>query len=148
MADDAGITAQQREFLDWLLTPEAERVGDDACSQNAWATQRGMAASTLHRWKNDPRFIREWEQAYVEVQTKPDRIAKVLDTLYVQATGGGKDAVAAASKWLDWMQKLAPPKPIDRGAATEASKMSTEALVDELRDLIESLDPDDEEGDD
>lgn len=119
----------QSKFLDWLLTLPSER---DLSTQKAWAEAHGLSPTTLHEWKRDRRFRREWEDRAAAKNIGVDRVQGILDSLY---EAGMKGDVQAAKMWLTHVYQLMPPKQVERDA--DVADLSDEDLMAEVRELME-----------
>ena len=100
-----GYSAAQKrreEYLEWLLTPEAERVPS---TKVKLAEQLGISTETLRNYQSDPWFQREYALRGRSL-LRVERAGTILDSLYTQAKDPDNPrSVQAAKVLLDWMSK-------------------------------------------
>ena len=102
-------SVEKQRFLEWLLTPVAERV---PAKMDDLADELGLSRRTLTKWKTeDKEFMEAWEARYLATIGSPDRKQTLLDTLYKT----GKDAddpkhVQAVKAYFDIVEGLRPQK--------------------------------------
>lgn len=118
------------EFLDWLLSDP--RI---PATQYEWAEEHDMHPDSLTRIKRDPRFIKEWEKRAAEKNISVDRVQRVVDALFQQATIGGD--VKAAQLYLQYIDRFTPKSRVVIEDRT-LSDMSDEELAREVAELTES----------
>jgi hypothetical protein len=119
------------EFLDWLLTDPRQ-----PSSQYAWAAEHGLHDDTPRRWKNDKRFIREWERRARELDISIDRVQQVVNQLFRNAitSDNAKDQLA----YLQYVDRFTP-RQILLVEGDETKGMSDEALAAELAATLPEL---------
>ena len=117
----------QSEFLDWLLSDV--RIPS---SQDTWGEQHGVNERTVRRWKQDPRFIKLWEQRITEKNVGPERVSRILDVLYEAAEKGD---VKAATEYMKYVDRILPPKKVER-EPEDLELWSDEELAEVARALV------------
>lgn len=116
-------------FLDWLLDGE----GRVPSTQKDWAELNGVAASTVRKWKRDPRFVREWDRRATDLNVHPERTQSVVESLWRAAAGGD---VKAASLYLQYVEKFTPKRHVVVEDDRLVSGLSDEELAAELEGLV------------
>ena len=119
------------EFLDWLLS-EVREPG----TQQEWAVENGVNERTVRRWKDNSRFIREWDRRAAELNVHPERTQAVVDALFKQAADGD---VKAATLYLQYIDKFTPKRRVVVDDERDASGMSDAELAAELEQLVGEL---------
>lgn len=117
-----GKPSLRMEFARWLIDPS--RTG----TQEEWAQEHGLAASTLSDWKRHPEVrgvLASWRESY-----RPD-FGQVVDAMFQKAKRGD---VQAARLLGDWLGENAPTK-IDQTTRTTladylAGRMSDRPAAD------------------
>lgn len=126
---ETGLTPPQAAYLDWLMTPLAERSGDVPADKSSYAKSVGVNRRTLYDWERKPAFRQEWEKRARAVQGSPERLQAVLDALYGAATHPDGPSVQAAKLWLETLEKIQPPT--RKVETTSTKKVEIESLTDE-----------------
>ena len=122
------LSAKQRDYIEWLCDPE--RKG----SKKAWATDNGVAETTIHRWQNDRAFKQAYEQRLAELNISPDRIQDVVDALHRAAKTGD---TKAASLYLQYVDRLQPKRVVIEDA--RVGSLSDADLAAELEAIMPVL---------
>ena len=121
---------RRETYLEWLLTPEAERVPR---TKVAVAESLGVSTETLRNYQRDPWFQREYAlrgRALLRVE----RAGTILDSLYDQAKDPENPrSVQAAKVLLDWMSKTLDA-PVTEGDIAELSDEQLENALLIVRD--------------
>ncbi len=121
-----------KAYLDWLLSE-----GREPATTREWAIQNDVNERTVRRWKNDSRFIREWDRRAAELNVHPERTQSVIDALHAAAVQGD---VKAASLYLQYIEKFTPKRRLVLDDDREVSGLSDSELHAELELLMEGLD--------
>lgn len=121
-----------KAYLDWLLSE-----GREPATTREWAIQNDVNERTVRRWKNDSRFIREWDRRAAELNVHPERTQGVIDALHAAAVTGD---VKAASLYLQYIEKFTPKRRLVLDDDREVSGLSDSELHAELESLMEGLD--------
>jgi hypothetical protein len=121
-----------KSYLDWLLSE-----GREPATTREWAIQNDVNERTVRRWKNDSRFIREWDRRAAELNVHPERTQSVIDALHTAAVTGD---VKAASLYLQYIEKFTPKRRVVLNDDREVSGLSDSELHAELESLMEGLD--------
>jgi hypothetical protein len=121
-----------KSYLDWLLSE-----GREPATTREWAIQNDVNERTVRRWKNDSRFIREWDRRAAELNVHPERTQSVIDALHAAAVTGD---VKAASLYLQYIEKFTPKRRVVLDDDREVSGLSDYELHAELESLMEGLD--------
>lgn len=116
-------------FLDWLLDGE----GRVPSTQKDWAELNGVAASTVRKWKRDPRFVREWDRRATDLNVHPERTQSVVESLWRAASGGD---VKAASLYLQYVEKFTPKRAVLVDDGRSVAGLSDVELAAELEQLV------------
>ncbi len=116
-------------FLDWLLEGE----GRVPSTQKDWAAENGVAASTVRKWKRDPRFVREWDRRATDLNVHPERTQSVVESLWRAASGGD---VKAASLYLQYVEKFTPKRAVLVDDGRSVAGLSDVELAAELEQLV------------
>lgn len=121
-----------QKFLDWLLTPPADR---HPSSQAAFAEELGIDRNLTSQWKNDPDFLAEWERRYRKTVGSPEKAQAVLTALFDTATDRTDPRqVPAARAYLEAIDVVKPRKvdvTVVKGAAKDLSDEELIALLAE-----------------
>lgn len=120
---DAGT---QAEFIEWLVDPSREGT------QEAWAEAHSLHPRTLSAWKKAPAFREAWDRRLAELNVNPDRIQRVVDALYENATDReSRDQVKAANLYLQYVEKFTPKRQVvgDRRSLEDMSDEELEELI-------------------
>lgn len=126
------MPAKQSEFLTWLLsTPRFPPT------LKAWCQENKVSEYTAREWKRDRRFLQEWERRAQEYNISVDRTQGVLDTLHSAAIKGD---VNAAREYLKYVDKLTPPRTVERDSTV--ADLSDEDLAQEILSLLGEDTPD------
>lgn len=119
------VTALRRRYMEWLLTPKAERQP---------ATKRGIAEElrrsekTLRDWEALPDFRAEWEARAREAMGGPERLKEIADALFAQALDPeSRKQVQAAKLFAELIGAHTPPAP-EVNVNLDISKIPTEDL--------------------
>jgi transposase-like protein len=95
-------------YVAWLCTPVSER---EPRTQTELAEQFAVAPNTLREWRQNPDFLRLWETQFRRTVGSPERMQKVLDTLYRTATDPDDPKhVQAAAKYVEIVEGARPQK--------------------------------------
>jgi len=146
--EDLQLSAQQYEYLSWLVMPAAARAEAGLPSSEAkWAQTNGLDITTPRRWKRQEHFRKEWKAQAMALQGTPERTQEMLDSLYDQGRGSkdkcehcgqrGGD-VRAAELWGRWTGQLkaaeqpAQPVSVRDVSDEELQKILVAAAQDEL----------------
>ena len=121
-----------KAYLDWLLSE-----GREPATTREWAIQNDVNERTVRRWKNDSRFIREWDRRAAELNVHPERTQSVIDAVHAAAVTGD---VKAASLYLQYIEKFTPKRRLVLDDDREVSGLSDSELHAELESLMEGLD--------
>lgn len=131
--DDIGghvLPDNQRRFMEWCATPSYGRVPPYATE---WAAAEGLAYDTVRKWKQKPVFKRELEKLLAELNVSPDRLQKIVETLYKKATDSDdRDCVKSAQLYMQYVDKLQPTKVLVQTSERDTAALSDEELRDEL----------------
>lgn len=119
---------KQSRFLDWLLTPAADREHQYI---KDWCAANGVDSHTPADWKRDRRFRREWEDRANAKNIGVERMQNVIDTLYEAAVDGD---VQAAKLYIQEVEKLRPPRQVE--ADRDIEHLSDEELEAEIMELL------------
>lgn len=116
-----------REFLNWLCSPLR-----DPATIEGWASAHNVTARSTRRWRDDPRFRKEWEKTAHETYGGVEMFSDVMRNLYDIATNR-KDAagVKAASLILQAMDRFTPKKSIEM-TSNDLSSLSDDDLFKRL----------------
>lgn len=121
-----------QRFLDWLLTPPAER---NPPTQKTFAEEVGMDPFLLGQWKKDPDFFGEWERRYRKTVGSPEKAQAVMAALYETATDRTDPRlVPAARAYLEAVDVLKPKKidvTVTQGKAKDLTDEELLALLAE-----------------
>jgi hypothetical protein len=129
IADALEIPKIQLEFLDWLVDPNKQPP-----TQKEWAENHDLNPSTLRLWKSDKRFRDAWEKRLSQLNIRPDRVQEVVDAMHEKAKRGiGPESVAAAKLYLEYINRIAPPKVVVEHKKVD--KLSDEELAKALQGL-------------
>ena len=120
-----------KSYLDWLLSE-----GREPATTREWAIQNDVNERTVRRWKNDSRFIREWDRRAAELNVHPERTQSVIDALHTAAVTGD---VKAASLYLQYIEKFTPKRRVVVDDDRVVSGLSDSELHAELESLMEGL---------
>lgn len=122
------LTEDQEKFIEWLVDPA--RKG----SQNDCARTIGVNPSTLSKWKRDLSFRKAWDTRLAELNVQPDRIQKVIESLYENAIGSGPQSVKAQELYLRFVDRFIPKEEVvtRRGA----SDLSDDELADAAENVL------------
>lgn len=121
-----GLSEKQSAFLDWLLM-----VPKVPPTQKAWCEANQVTEGTVRTWRKQRKFLLEWERRAMEFNISVDRTQGVLDTLHSAAIRGD---VNAAREYLKYVDKLMPPKQVDRDSSVK--DLSDAELEAELKGLL------------
>jgi hypothetical protein len=122
--------ARKLRLLEWLLTPEGQRVPD---SQRKLAAEFDVSESTIRNWKGDPTFRAHWEKQAKDIVGDPTRIQQAIQDLYDM----GRDSTAtvparvkALEVFLRAVDGIKPPAlDLARKKAAELTDAELEALT-------------------
>jgi hypothetical protein len=130
------ISELQREFLEWLVDP---RTSAEKGTQKAWAEAHGLDQQTPSRWKTDLAFRRAWERRLHELNIDPDRIQKVIDSVYEIAINGvnNADRIKGATLYLQYVNRLSPSKAQPAEEEKPIEDMSDEELEALASNVVE-----------
>lgn len=119
------VSELQEQFIEWLLDPE--RKG----SQNEWAREHGVSPSTLSNWKSrDSIFKEAWERRAAELNINPERVQKLVDTLFKKGADGD---VKAIELYLRFTEKYTPKVDLGKPSETSLSEMSDAELQEAMQ---------------
>lgn len=122
---DSQAQARREVYLEWLLTPEAERV---PATKTELAKQLGVSLETLRNYGKDAWFQREYTLRG-RTLLRVERAQTILDALYDQARDPANPrSVTAAKVLLDWMSKTLDA-PITEGDLAELSDDELETAL-------------------
>ncbi len=121
------LTPKQKDFLEWLCTPPAQRVPSN---QKEWGRANQVHHNTLSAWRKDPAFRQAWDQRLRELQVDPENIDVVMKALYAKAAAGSEKAI---QMYLAVVEEFRPPKEVDPRELRTPLRELTDA---ELRALI------------
>lgn len=79
------LTQDQERYLEWLLTPELQRVPS---SKEAWARENDYTAATLRNWESKKHFMERWKLGIEGMNQSPERTQRLLDSLYDRGLEG------------------------------------------------------------
>jgi hypothetical protein len=119
-----GVSQNQRDFIEWLATPEPSRV---PATIKDWAAERGVHHQTPTHWKRDRWFRAAWDMRLQELNIDPDRIQRLVDAIYEKALKGD---VPAQKLYLEYSKGFAPVQKVEVHRAP--SELSDEELAAEL----------------
>lgn len=85
-------------FLEWLLTPEAER---EPRTKRDLAAHLGISETTLYSYTREPSFQKRLASERARLR-KVEKAEDVLSALYERAMGDTPQANAAAKIWLQY----------------------------------------------
>ncbi|MBV5279866.1 MAG: hypothetical protein J0651_00875 [Actinobacteria bacterium] len=128
MSEEAVLTTQQIEYLDWLSTAPSER---QPTTKAAFALHLGVNRKTLNRWEQHKVFRDQWEQRVSAIQGSPERPQRLLDTLYNSAIEGD---TRSAQLYLQATNRMAPPT-----IEVKNDRRSSDLSDDELDGLIAAM---------
>lgn len=120
--------ARKLRLMEWVTTLPEDR---DPKTTAAIAEELGVSPRTIRGWKADKQFRDEWERRSRELAGEPEKVQIVLHELFKAATGGGKEAVPAATAFLKAVGAIAPPP-----VKVEVSKAAASLSDEELQALI------------
>jgi len=118
--------AQERRerYLEWLLTPEAERTPS---TKARLAESLGVSTQTLRNYAKDPWLQRELIQRG-RALARVERAQDVLESLFAQAKDPQNPrSVQAAKVFLDWISKT-----VDDPDLEDLAELSDEQLEQAL----------------
>lgn len=95
------LSEDERDFLDWLIDPQREG------NQKEWADARGIRPQRITEWKRKPYFQKAWRDLADRVNGGPERVQKLMDTLYQQALAGD---TKSADIYFRQVDKTSPPR--------------------------------------
>jgi len=122
------LDSRQEQYLNWLLTPPAERVPS---SQQKYCDMHNVDPTTVRRWQKKPQFVKEWERRVEELQGSPERTQRLYDALYDKAIEGD---VRAAKLYLEATHRLTPAP-----VTSSANRAMNELSDTELDELIAKM---------
>jgi hypothetical protein len=93
--NEDGLTAQQAEFLEWLVDPQ--RQG----SQSAKARELGLSPPTVVEWKRNIFFRKAWDKKLAELNVSPERTQNVMEAAYAEAIKGNVKAMELYMRLVD-----------------------------------------------
>jgi hypothetical protein len=125
------ISQNERDFIEWLVTPEAERQPRYA---KEWAAERGVHEKTPQAWKRDRWFRAAWDMRLQQLNINPDRVQKLVDAIYDKALKGD---VQAQKLYLEYAKGFMPQQRIE--VVRPASELSDEELALEMEKAIIDL---------
>lgn len=116
-----------KEFLEWLCAPLR-----DPATVEEWAAQHNVSSRATRRWRDDPRFKKQWEARAAETYGGVEMFSNVMRNLYDIATNR-KDAagVKAASLILQAMDRFTPKKSIEM-TSSDLTSLSDDELFKRL----------------
>lgn len=130
----AGAPSEERRrnmdaYIEWLLTPEAERQPQ---TKRAFAQEMGVTTQTLRNYTRDPHVQHEMQKRG-RALNRVERAGDVVDSLYEIATDREQTPsarVSAARVFLDWTDKT----------VAELSPQDLQDMsFDELHELLDDL---------
>ena len=116
------LTAQQEEYLEWLLTPKDSRRPN---TKKAWAEDHGIHFNTLQVWEKRKDFKERWELGVKGLTESPERTQSLLDALYVKGIAGD---VRSAELYLKATGQMASQQNINIKTETSVKELSDEDL--------------------
>lgn len=118
------ISDLQREFIEYLVDP---RTPAEKGTQRDWAEAHGLDQQTPSRWKKDMAFREAWDARLHQLNIDPDRIQRVIDSVYDAAVNAPTvaDRIRGATLYLQFVNRLSPQK---------AQPTNTERPIEELSD--------------
>jgi len=116
------LTAQQEEYLEWLLTPKDSRRPN---TKKAWAEDHGIHFNTLQVWEKRRDFKERWELGVKGLTESPERTQSLLDALYVKGIAGD---VRSAELYLKATGQMASQQNINIKTETSVKELSDEEL--------------------
>lgn len=119
---DEFISEAQAAAIEWLVDPE--RVG----SQKELAARIGVDQTTLSKWKKDYLFRKAWDRRLADLNVSPDRIQRVIDSIFSSATSGD---MKAADLYLRYVDRFTPKVAVVN-ESRDIKEMSDEELALEL----------------
>lgn len=116
------LTAQQEEYLEWLLTPKDSR---NPSTKKAWAEDHGIHFNTLQVWEKRKDFKERWELGVKGLTESPERTQSLLDALYVKGIAGD---VRSAELYLKATGQMASQQNINIKTETSVKELTDEEL--------------------
>lgn len=126
---------QSGQYLNWLLTPEAER---EPRYKKDLAESFGVSGQTLRDWSKDRQFQKELRSRQAQLY-RAERVGDVLDALYERALDrsalGASSANSASKILLDYVQNH-----LDQNEeSVDLSKISNDELTSKLIELLKNV---------
>lgn len=122
------LTEKQKAFIEWLVDPSAAKG-----TQGKWCEDNGVSVRTATSWKKHKLFKEEWEKRAYEIYGGPERVAMVVDALFLAATVGAD--VKAMQLYLQFVDKFTPKREVvntDRKEIADLSDAELAALADNI----------------
>lgn len=99
---------RHREYIEWLVTPPAERDPD---TTQGFADKIGVTTTTLAAWRRNAEFLAAWEHTYRLTVGSPEKQNKVMQELLSTATDRTDPRqVQAARLYLEAVEAVKPKK--------------------------------------
>lgn len=130
LAWDELVNETQAQVIEWLVDPE--RHG----SQRDLAARLGIHEATISKWKKDYLFRRAWDKRLADLNVAPDRIQRVIDSIYNAAC---KEDMKAAELYLKFVDRFTPKVQVQGAEDKKVAEMSDEELAKQLRQGIHLL---------
>lgn len=120
------MPALQAEFLEWLVSLEGDKG-----TVEEWCAEHGVSTRSTRRWKQDPRFRKEWEKAADDDMLGPSFLQPIIQNMWKRATDpSARDAVKAAETLFKINQSIRPPvKRIEITAEEQFAELSDAELA-------------------
>lgn len=126
----SGLTKEQDQFIEWLVTPDQMRIPK---TQKEFAAEIHASTRVLAKWKQDSKFREAWDLKLHEMNINPENTQAVLDAMHRQALRGN---VKAAELWLRVMDRYRPSVEVHSYGSVE--ELTDEELEEELAGLMEA----------
>lgn len=129
---DGSLPARVQEYVEWLVSPERQPT-----SKVAWAKEHGTTQQTVHSWEKDDRVIKAIDKQASALNMSPERIQRVMNSVFRAAEGGDMNA---AKLYLQHVDRLAPKRikiEDDRVDTLTDEQLERELVTLGLRDVHE-----------
>jgi hypothetical protein len=111
---------------------DPERQG----SQRDLAADLGIHEATISKWKKDYLFRRAWDKRLADLNVSPDRIQRVIDSIYNAAC---KEDMKAAELYLKFVDRFTPKVQVQGAEDRSVKEMSDDELAKQFREGLQVL---------